>query len=158
MPELPEPIRGKSFCGLALAFLGTPLGTPEDGESTLAPLRAVDGLLGDTLDVVPIRSPRSLRIRPTRCPGSAPDWSSGWTRTSSLRRPRSWVHGAVSEPDNLFLLGVPAVSELVPVIEMFVGRISAAVAGVSRGRTLLNFLETGEDPRCGGATRPATGS
>ena len=55
-------------------------------------------------------------------------------------------HGPVTEPYNLFALGVPAVPELVEVISMFFGRIGAAVAGVASGRTLLNFQESGEDP------------
>jgi hypothetical protein len=43
-------------------------------------------------------------------------------------------------------IGVPAVPELVGVIEMFFGRLSAAVAHVASGRNLLNFLEYDEDP------------
>ena len=55
-------------------------------------------------------------------------------------------HGPVTEPYNLFALGVPAVPELVAPIEMFFGRLGAAVAHVASGRTLLNFLEFDEDP------------
>jgi hypothetical protein len=55
-------------------------------------------------------------------------------------------HGKVTEPYSVFALGVPAVPELVAPIEMFFGRLSAAVAHVASGRTLLNFLEYDEDP------------
>ena len=58
----------------------------------------------------------------------------------------SGAHGAVTEPYSLFAVGVPAVPELVEVILLFLGRIGAAVAGVASGRTLLNFLESGQDP------------
>jgi hypothetical protein len=55
-------------------------------------------------------------------------------------------HGPVTEPYSMFALGIPAVPELVPVIQMFFGRVSAAVAHVASGRTLLNFLEFDDDP------------
>ena len=55
-------------------------------------------------------------------------------------------HGAVTEPYNVFALGVPVLPELVEVISVFFGRISAAVHHVASGRTLLNFQESGEDP------------
>ena len=172
VPELPEPIRGKSFCGVALAYLGT----PEDGESALAPLRAVEGVLMDNLDVVPISQVGAIAQEPTdpmpgmqrSCLLEAVDDVVIDALTSIVgagsgcplpivqirhlggafaRNPEgAGSHGPVTEPYNLFVLGVPAVPELVPVIEMFFGRVSAAVAGVVSGRTLLNFLETGEDP------------
>jgi hypothetical protein len=59
---------------------------------------------------------------------------------------RAGSHGAVSEPYNVFALGIPAVPELVPVIQMFFGRISAVVQHAASGRTLLNFLEFDETP------------
>ena len=43
MPELPEEIRGKSFSSVAVAHLGS----AEEAEELLAPLRAVDGLVMD---------------------------------------------------------------------------------------------------------------
>ena len=52
----------------------------------------------------------------------------------------------MTERYNLFALGVPAVPDLVEVIRMFFGRISAAVGHVASGRTLLNFLDPGESP------------
>ncbi len=55
-------------------------------------------------------------------------------------------HGPVTEPYNLFALGIPAVPELVAPIEMWFGRLAASVAHVASGRTLLNFLEFDEDP------------
>jgi hypothetical protein len=55
-------------------------------------------------------------------------------------------HGPVTEAYNFFALGVPAVPQLVPAIEATFGRVSAVTAHVQSGRTLLNFLEVGEDP------------
>jgi len=49
-PEVPEPIRGKSFASVAVAFLGS----AEDAEAQLAPFRAVPGLVMDLLGTVPI--------------------------------------------------------------------------------------------------------
>ncbi len=65
-------------------------------------------------------------------------------------------HGPVTESYNLFALGIPAVPELVEVIGMFFGRISAAVAHVASGRTLLNFLDGTEDPGRWWSPRPAS--
>ena len=55
-------------------------------------------------------------------------------------------HGPVTEPYNLFALGVPAVPELVAPIEMCFGRLAPRSHHVASGRTLLNFLEFDEDP------------
>jgi hypothetical protein len=55
-------------------------------------------------------------------------------------------HGPVTEPYNVLAIGVPAVPELVAPIEMYFGRVGAAVAHVASGRSLLNFLEFDEDP------------
>ena len=46
----------------------------------------------------------------------------------------------------MFALGIPAVPELVAPISAAFDQVDAAVAGVASGRTLLNFLESGQDP------------
>ncbi|MBV9831420.1 MAG: FAD-binding oxidoreductase [Marmoricola sp.] len=172
LPEVPEPVRGRSFTGVAVAFLGG----REEAEAVLAPFRAVGGLAMDTLGPVPLSQLAAVAGEPT-------DPMPGMTRSHLLedldddtitaltavvgpdsgsplpvvqirhfggaftRRPEgAGSHGPVSEPYSLFALGVPAVPELVEVISRYFGRISAAVAGVASGRTLLNFLEAGQDP------------
>ena len=171
-PEVPEPIRGKSFTGVAAAYLGS----AEDAEAALAPFREIDGLAMDLMGVLPISQLGSIAEEPTEpmpgmqrsClledldddtitaltavtgPGSGSPLPIVQIRHfggAMARTPEgAGSHGPVTEPYNLFALGVPAVPELVEVISMFFGRIGAAVAGVASGRTLLNFQESGEDP------------
>jgi hypothetical protein len=172
MPELPEPIRGKSFTGVAVAFLGA----PDEGDRLLAPLRAIEGLGMDSVRVVPLGQLGTIANEPT-------DPMPGMQQSSLLEdlddatiarltevvgpgsgSPLTIVqirhfggafgrtvegagsHGPVTEPYNLFALGVPAVPELAEVISMAFERVGAAVADVASGRTLLNFLESGQDP------------
>ncbi len=172
MPELPEPIRGKSFTGVAVAFLGS----PEQGEELLAPFRAVEGLAMDTVRVVPLGELGTIANEPTDpMPGmqhslllddldeasiaaltEVTGAESGSPLTifqirhfggaMSRHRDDGGAHGPISEQYNVFALGVPAVPELVPAILAAFDRVSAAVEGVASGRTLLNFLESGQDP------------
>ncbi len=172
LPDVPEPLRGRAFASIAVAYLGS----EGEAEACLAPFRRIPGLEMDLMRVVPISELGSIAEEPTApMPGMqrscllerldedtiaaltgvvGPDSGSplpifqirhlggGFTRTLET----AGSHGAVTEPYNLFALGVPAAPELVEVISMFFARISDAVAGVSSGRTLLNFQESGEDP------------
>ena len=172
LPEVPEPIRGKSFSGIAVAYLGS----PEEAEQLLAPFRAIDGLKGGLMRTVPLRELASIAGEPTDpMPGMQrsclledldDDTIAALTEVvgSGSGSPLPVVqirhlggafartpdgagsHGPVTEPYNLFAVGVPAVPELAEVISTYFDRIGAAVAGVASGRTLLNFLESGEDP------------
>ena len=171
LPEVPEPIRGKSFCGIAVAHLGG----PEEAERLLAPFRALDGLTLDLMRSVPMGELDSVAGEPTdpmpgmqrSCLLDDLDDAAIGTLTEVVggsdsplpvvqirhlggafaRTPDgAGSHGPVAEPYNLFALGVPAVPELVEVISMYFDRISAAVEGVASGRTLLNFMDPGEDP------------
>ena len=172
MPEIPEPIRGKGFAAIAVAYLGN----RADAEALLAPFRALPGLAMDLMGEVPLAELSSIADEPTD-PMPAMQRSALLTgldddaidalvavvgADSGSPLPVVQIrhlggafadtvdgggaHGPVSEPYNLFALGVPAVPELVEVIGVFFGRISAAVAHVSSGRTLLNFLDGTEDP------------
>ena len=172
LPDVPEPIRGRSFTGVAVAFLGS----REEAEEVLAPFRAVEGLAMDTLGPVPLSQLAAVASEPTEPmpgmtrshlledldddtitaltavvgPGSGSPLPVVQIRHfggAFTRRPEgAGSHGPVSEPYSLFALGVPVVPELVEVISLYLGRVSAAVAGVASGRTLLNFLEAGQDP------------
>ncbi len=171
-PEVPEPLRGKGFASIAVAYLGS----RADAEDLLAPFRELPGLVMDLMGEVSIADLSSIADEPTDpMPGmqqsglltsldddaiAALTAVVGADSGSPLpvvqirhlggafgRTPANGgAHGPVTEPYNLFALGVPAVPELVEVIGMFFGRISAAVAHVSSGRTLLNFLDGTEDP------------
>ncbi len=179
-PEVPEPIRGKSFASVAVAFLGS----PADAEAQLAPFRAVPGLVMDLLGAVPISAMGSIADEPTEpMPGMQSSClledldddaidalvatvgpSSGSPLTIFQIRhlggafastpAGAGAHGPVTERYNMFALGVPAVPELAKVIEMFFGRVGAALTHVSSGRCLLNFMEGTEDP--GGWWSPQT--
>jgi hypothetical protein len=172
LPELPEPIRGKSFACIAVAHLGG----REDAEQLLAPYRAIPGLAMDLVGEVPLSSLGDIAAEPTDpMPGmqrsallddldddaiaalvatAGPDSGSPLLLVQVRHLGGAFArdvegrgsHGPVTEPYSLFALGIPAVPELVPVIEMYFGRVSAAVAHVASGRTLLNFLEYDEDP------------
>ncbi len=172
MPEIPEPIRGKGFAAIAVAFLGGRVAA----EELLAPFRALPGLAMDLMGEVPLAELGSIADEPTEpMPGlqrSAllthldDDTIDGLVAVvgadSGSPLPIVQIrhlggafaetaqgggaHGPVTESYNLFALGVPAVPELVEVIGVFFGRISAAVAHVASGRTLLNFLDGTEDP------------
>ncbi len=171
-PEVPEPLRGKGFASIAVAFLGS----REDGEALLAPFRALPDLAMDLMGEVLISEVGAIADEPT-------DPMPGLQRSALLTHldddaidalvavvgadsgsplpvvqirhlggafadtpEGAGAHGPVTEAYNLFALGVPAVPELVEVIGIFFGRISAAVAHVASGRTLLNFLDGTEDP------------
>ncbi len=172
MPELPEPIRGKSFTGVAVAFLGT----PEEGEQLLAPFHAVEGMAMGGMRVVPLGELGSIAAEPTDpMPGmqhsrllndldddtitavtDAVGPGSGSPLTIFQIRHFGGAfarvqegggsHGPVTEPYNVFALGIPAVPELVEPISAYFERVDAAVSRVASGRTLLNFLESGQDP------------
>ena len=165
LPQVPEPFRGRSFAGIAVAFLGD----AEEGERLLAPYRAVPGLIMDLLGDVPLAELGGIAAEPTD-PTPGMEWSrllerldddavdaivrsigagsgsplpvvqlrhlgGAFTRTSEA----AGAHGPVHEPYLLFLLGIPAVPELVPAIEACFDRTGAAVADAASGRTLLNF-------------------
>jgi len=172
LPEVPEPLRGQGFASIAVAYLGS----PTDAESLLAPFRALPGLAMDLMGEVPLADLTTIADEPTdpmpalqrsnlltRLDDTAiaaltavvgagsgsplpivqiRHLGGAFARESA----NGGAHGPVTEPYNLFALGVPAVPELVEVIGVFFGRISASVAHVSSGRTLLNFLDGTEDP------------
>ena len=60
-PELPEPIRGKSFVSVAAAYLGT----GADAERLLAPFRGVGDLVMDLMGEVPMGALGSIADEPT---------------------------------------------------------------------------------------------
>ena len=172
LPEVPEPIRGRAFAAVAVAHIGS----AEEAEPHLAAYRAIPGMVMDLVGEVPLSELGSIAEEPTDpMPGMqrshllddldedaitalvatvGPDSGSPLTIVQirhlggafAADRDGRGSHGPVTEPYNVFALGVPAVPELVAPIEMFFGRVSAAVAHVASGRTLLNFLEFDEEP------------
>ncbi len=172
LPELPEPIRGRSFVAVAAAFLGE----AGDGERLLSPFRAVAGVEMDLMGPVSMAALGSIADEPTDpMPGMqsshllrelddataaaivalvGPDSGSPLTifqirhlgAAFAAEKAGAGSHGPVTEPYSLLSIGIPAVPELVPAIHGHFARIAEAVAPVDTGRKLLNFLEEGEDP------------
>jgi hypothetical protein len=80
MPEVREPIRGKSFTGVAIAYLGD----REDAEALLAPFREIPGLAIDLVGDVHLSLLGSLADEPTTpMPGMQRSISTGSTTTPS---------------------------------------------------------------------------
>jgi len=172
IPEVPEPIRGKSFAAVAVAFLGT----REEAEPHLAAYRDIPDMAMDLVGEVPLGELGSIADEPTdptpgmqrSClldaldddaiaalvasvgPGSGSPLTVVQIRhfggAFAADREGRGSHGKITEPYSLFALGIPAVPELVAPIERYFGRVSASVAHVASGRTVLNFLEYDEDP------------
>ncbi len=61
LPEVPEPLRGGSFTSVDLTYLGS----SSDAEPLLAPLRAIPGLLLDTLATVELADLGGISAEPT---------------------------------------------------------------------------------------------
>jgi hypothetical protein len=172
LPEVPEPIRGRSFVSVAATYLGE----AADAERLLAPFRSVDGVVMDLMGEVPMGALGSIADEPTAPmpgmqsshlvsglddrtagalveavgPGSASPLTVFQIRhlgaAFAIPARDGGAHGPVTEPYVLFALGVPAVPELVPAIQERFLRIADAVAPVDSGRKLLNFLDPDEDP------------
>jgi len=60
-PEVPEPIRGKAFASVAVAYLGS----ASDAEACLAPFREIPGIVMDLMGEVPMAALGSIADEPT---------------------------------------------------------------------------------------------
>jgi hypothetical protein len=180
MPELPREIRGKAFASVAVAHLGT----AEEAEELLAPLRAVDGQVLDLMGPVRMADLGSIAEEPTdpmpvmehsmllddlsdevidRLTGLAGADSGSPLAVLQIRhlggafsRGRS-DHGVCDQLDQpyiLFALGIPAAPELAIAIAGTFDRLNVAMAGHTNGRTVPNFL--GSDGDVARAWSPAT--
>ncbi len=172
LPELPEWMRGKSFAAVAVVFLGT----REDAEALLAPYRAIPGLAMDLMGEVALSELGKVAAEPTDpSPGihrshllthlddtaiaaliaTVGPGSESVLPVVQIRHfggafarevAGTGAHGGVVEPYHVLAIGVPVVPELVEPIRLHLDRVSASVAHLRSGRTLLNFQERGEDP------------
>jgi FAD/FMN-containing dehydrogenase len=171
LPEVPEPMRGKSFSAVAAAALGP--GQP--GSAELARLRAVPGLVADTTAPMPLSLLGNIVAEPIDpTPAmvhsmllddlddglienltSAVGADSGSPLAAvqirhlgaALARsgPNPGAGGTVDSPYVLFALGVVAMPALVEPITATFARIDEAVAGHTDGRTVPNLLAVGDD-------------
>jgi hypothetical protein len=166
LPFMPEALRGKSFTGVAVAYLGT----REDGERLLAPLRAVPGLAVDLMGDVPVSGVGEIAAEPTDPmpsleqtallthlddaliddlvatigPGSGSPLVVAQIRHLgagfAVSEPGQGAIGHVPEPYQFFTVGVPATPELGAAITGRQARLEEVLAPYTNGRALLNFI------------------
>ncbi len=180
MPEIPEEIRGKAFASVAVAHLGS----AEEAEEQLAPLRAVDGIVMDLMGPVRMADLGGIADEPVdpmpsmehsvllddlsdqlidRLSCVAGENSGSPLAVLQVRhlggafRRHDDAHGVcdtLEQPYLLFALGVPAVPELAAAIATTFDRLDVATEGHTNGRTVPNFL--GSDGDLDRAWYPAT--
>jgi hypothetical protein len=172
IPEVPEPLRGGSFVSVDLAFLGS----AEDGEALIRPLRTIPAQWMDTVDTVPLAELGGICAEPID-PMPAIE-TSGLLRDlddaaidaliatagadsgsplvivqvrhlgGALARgtAEQGPSGAIEEPFQLFCLGLPMSPEMAAGIEITMARIRAALDDQLTGRTFFTFLGSDDDP------------
>ena len=171
LPVIPEPLRGRAFAAVAVAFLGL----EDAGRDLLGPLREVPGLALDTLAPMAMEDLGQITAEPvdptpvmqqsmllhdldddliadlTAVVG--PDSGSPLMMLQirhlggALARPDTdgGACGHLVDPYLLFALGVPAVPALVGALQNSFVRLAQAVGGHTDGSTVANFLEPGGD-------------
>ena len=180
MPEIPEEIRGKAFASVAVAHLGS----AEEAEELIAPLRAVDGVVMDLMGPVRMADLGGIADEPVdpmpsmehsmllddlsdqvieRLTCVAGENSGSPLAVLQVRhlggafRRHDDAHGVcdtLDQPYLLFALGVPAMPELAAAIATTFDRLDVATEGHTNGRTVPNFL--GADGDLDRAWYPAT--
>lgn len=172
LPMVPEPMRGRSFVTIEAAYLGS----AEEAEQLLAPFRTIPAMWADTMDTVPLTELGGICAEPVdplpamEHSGLLTDFDDAavdalvravgagsgsplvavqlrhvggaLARASADEGPA----GAITEPYQLFELGVPMMPELLPAIQASFARTSEALADYFSGRTSFTFLGSADDP------------
>lgn len=172
LPELPEFLRGGAFVSVEAAFLGP----AEDAEALLAPLRSIPAMHLDTMGTVPLTELGGICAEPvdpmltSEFSGLLSDLDDAAIQAlldAAGHRARSPLmvvqlrhlggalargsesdgpSGAVSEPFQLFCLGVPMSPEMATGIEMSFTAMQVVLEEYLTGRTFFTFLGTDADP------------
>jgi hypothetical protein len=169
---VPEPLRGRAFVSVDMTFLGS----AEDAEQLLEPLRRIPAQFADTLDTVPLSELGGIAAEPIEPMPTAE--LSGLLRCfdrvaierllavagANIESPLAVVQvrhvggalsraseedgpaGALVEPYQLFCLGVPMSPEHATAIDRAFRSVREAMAGHLTGRTFFNFLGDSDDP------------
>jgi UDP-N-acetylenolpyruvoylglucosamine reductase len=171
MPEIPEPVRGRSFVMVEAYHLGA----RAEADALLAPLRSL-GPVSDTIGTVPMPALSHLHMDP---PGPTPAAGDGMLLAElppravdalvdvagaqaafplvtvevrqlggALARPRA-AHGAISSLDadySMFAAGVVPVPELAAPVRAQVNAVKAALAPWAAPQRYLNLADTQGDP------------
>lgn len=163
---LPEPIRGKNFVSVEFTYLGS----AEDAEGLVAPLRELPAVYIDATGDYPVANLSDICQEPTE-PMPTMEWSelltdldaetidkvvdvAGADARSALTvlqfrhlggalargTAADGPNAAIDEPYLVFALGVPMVPELVPAIAASTAAVQQAVADKRSGRTFYTFL------------------
>jgi hypothetical protein len=175
LPHVPEALRGQAFASVAMAHLGE----ASDGEHWLAPFREVGGLAVDLMGPVPLGDLARIGGEPTEpapgldtstllerldeevidrlveVVGEGSDSPLALVQIRHLgaafaeAHPDAGAAGHLTEPYQMFALGIPVAPAMVAPIEAALDQVRAAVAPVSSGATTANFLAAGGDvDRC----------
>jgi hypothetical protein len=172
LPEVPEPLRGRSFVVVEVFHLGD----RAEADELLAPLRALEPE-NDTLDVIPVETLCHLHMDPDRpvpfvgdgtllaeLPGPAIDklvQLAGAGAPSPLlsveirhlggelsRRPDDGgARSAVDAPYALFALGMAPTAESARAVDAYVQHLIKALDDWNAPEMYLNFAESRRDPR-----------
>ena len=170
-PEIPEPLRGGSFVSVEV----THLGSAAEAETLLAPLRSLPTLWMDSLGTVPLadlggivaepvdpmptmelsgmlRSLDDVAIDRLLSVAGGPEsplavvqirhLGGALARATQADGPT----GAITEPYQLFCLGVPVASEVAAAVTASFARVRETLASHLTGRQMFNFLADNDDP------------
>jgi hypothetical protein len=172
MPMVPEPLRGRAFVSIDVTFLGS----AEQAEQLLEPLRQIPAQFSDSLATVPLSELGGIAAEPVdpmptaelsgllhsfdrnavgrllSVAGARVDSPFAVVQIRHLGGALSRATeedgpaGAIVEPYQLFCLGVPMSRELAAAIEGAFASVEEALAGHLTGRTFFNFLADSDDP------------
>jgi hypothetical protein len=171
VPEVPEPLRGRSFAAVEVFHLGE----PAEADEVLAPLRALEPE-NDTLDVIPVETLGHLHMDPdhpvpfvgdgmllSELPGPAIDKLvriAGAGAGSPLLsveirqlggefarpQPRGGARSAVQSPNALFAVGFAPTAQAGRAIDAYVKHLITGMAPWAAEEMYMNFAETRRDP------------
>jgi FAD/FMN-containing dehydrogenase len=175
IPDVPEPLRGRSFVNVAATYLGsaqmanillwslrdaapvemdlmqviTPSGLAAVAAEPTEPMPAVEhsmlltGLDDEAIDALcaAVSDPRTCPLMFVQLRGLGGAFADDSTAGGAVR--------PVSEPFQVFALGVPAVPELAEAIPHAFAAVDAALGRLASGRRMPNFIGEGQDDATG---------
>jgi FAD/FMN-containing dehydrogenase len=172
LPDIPEPVRGKSFVVVEVIHLGE----PEQADALLAPLRAL-GPVMDTIERIPTPALSHMHMDPEHpvpatgdgmllqeLPGKAIDEIIRTAGAASspalvsleirqlggeLRRAHhdNGALGAVDAAYALYAVGIAPTPDAAANVRAHIEVVADALRPWAAGQTYLNFAETRRDPR-----------
>jgi FAD/FMN-containing dehydrogenase len=175
IPDVPEPLRGRSFVNVAATYLGsaqmaeillwslrdaapvemdlmqaiTPSGLDAVAAEPTEPMPAIEhsmlltGLDDEAIDdlCAAVTDPRTCPLMFVQIRGLGGAFADDSTAGGAVR--------PVTEPFQVFSLGVPAVPELAAAIPHAFAAVDAALGRLASGRRMPNFIGEGQDDATG---------